>query len=131
MFAGITKYGLLSSVMLRTLLLGCCLLALASRPAVAEDGSELWLRYTKTSDPARLAEYRAVIKSVVVFGDSPTLDAARDEMLRGLRGILAKDIGTEGAPTHDGFLLVGTPATLKAVTPAPTALATVGNEGYV
>lgn len=120
-----------TSPMLRTLLLGSALLLLASPPAHAEDGAELWLRYRRTADPARLADYRAAITSLVMGGDSPTLTVARDEMRRGLRGILGQEVAPATAATRDGFLLVGTPATLGATTSASRAIAAVGAEGYV
>ncbi len=113
------------------LLLALAFSVIAAMPARAEDGSELWLRYRKTSDVARLAEYRAGIRSLVMRGTSPTLDAARDEMLRGLRGILGQDITTDDAPTRDGFVFVGTPFTLNTSVALTRELASVGPEGYV
>jgi alpha-glucuronidase len=117
--------------MLRRILLGSVLFLLASQPARAEDGSELWLRYRQTANPARLAEYRAAIKSIVMRGNSPTLDAAREEMIRGLRGILGQDVTIDAAPTRDGFVIVGTQSTLTPSINVSRELTTVGREGYV
>ena len=47
-----------------------------------EDGYELWLRYARVADAARLAEYRAAISELVVTSGEPTMQAARDEIGR-------------------------------------------------
>ncbi|MDB4893534.1 MAG: hypothetical protein JWL61_5389 [Gemmatimonadetes bacterium] len=117
--------------MLRRILLGSALILLASRPALAEDGSELWLRYRKTSDPARLAEYRATIQSLVMHGESPTLTVAREEILRGLRGILDREVTIDTEPTRDGFVIVGTASNLIPSINVARELGKVGKEGYV
>ena len=72
----------------RMLLLASAMLALLGGTARAEDGYDLWLRYPRVSEPALLAEYRAAATQIVVAGDSPTLGAARDELVRGLTGLL-------------------------------------------
>src|SRR5688572_18299055 len=59
-------------------------LAVAAPSAVrAEDGYDLWLRYRRVADASRLAEYRAAVSRVVVEGGSPTLAAARAELVAG------------------------------------------------
>src|SRR5437870_13908177 len=65
--------------------------AVTSGPGV-EAGYDLWLRYRPVADAARLAEYRATITQLVVTSDSATLRAARDELARGLRGLLGRDV---------------------------------------
>ena len=89
----------------RCLVLG--LLGLLALPAAArsEDGYELWLRYPQVSNAARLAQYRAALAGVFVAGDSPTLSAARDELARGLRGLLGTAIPIAGDATRDRLLL--------------------------
>ena len=119
--------------MLRTLFFGSCLLLLASRPARAEDGSELWLRYRQTSNPALLAEYRRALSSVAMSDATPTLKAARDELLLGLRGLLGRDVPLAPAAVSDGILVVGTPASsplIKALG-LERELRAVGPEGFL
>jgi alpha-glucuronidase len=87
---------------------GAVLLAglLASSTASAEDGYELWLRYPLVSDAALLQQYRQTIASIVMLGDSPTLRIARDELRRGLRGLLGRDVPV-GREVAAGALVVG------------------------
>lgn len=85
----------------------------ATRAEVAEDGYELWLRYREVADTARLREYRRAITQLVVLGDSPTMVAARDELARGLRGLLGREIPIVDAPTRDGALVVAPLAHLQ------------------
>jgi len=58
----------------------------------AEDGYDLWLRYKKIDNATILAKYKSLITSVVVVGDSPTMNIARQELLNGLQGLLDKKI---------------------------------------
>jgi alpha-glucuronidase len=87
---------------------GAVLLAglLGSSTVSAEDGYELWLRYPLVSDPALLQHYRTTIASIVMLGDSPTLRIARDELQRGLRGLLGRDVPVARDVTA-GALVVG------------------------
>jgi alpha-glucuronidase len=58
----------------------------------AEDGYDLWLRYKPVENKTLLAKYRSLITSLTVTGNSPTINIAKEELLRGLQGILNKDI---------------------------------------
>ena len=80
--------------------------ATRARATEGEDGYELWLRYRQVADTARLREYRGAITQLVVLGDSPTMGAARDELARGLRGLLGRDVPVVDEPTLDGALVV-------------------------
>ena len=99
----------------------------------AEDGYDLWLRYRLVADPARRAEYRGVLRRLVVEGDSPTLRAARDELITGLTGLLGRAPTGSSAPTSIGTLILGTPSgsPLVASLPLGDALRSAGNEGFV
>jgi alpha-glucuronidase len=109
------------------------LLGLLAVPAAAraEDGYELWLRYPLVADAARLAEYRSAITSVVVAGNSPTARVVRDELIRGIRGLLGTDVGPPGGGA--GLVVVGTAATSPAIAALSlrSEFARIGTEGYV
>jgi alpha-glucuronidase len=107
--------------------------AAPSRPPVSEDGYDLWLRYRLVSDAGRLAEYRAALTHLMVAGDSPTLRAARDELSRGLAGLLGTDIPQANHVQGDGALIAGTPATSRLIATLPLAgeLQRAGDEGFV
>ncbi len=101
--------------------------------ATAEDGYDLWLRYRLVSNATRLVEYRATITRVVVEGAaaSPTLRAARMELITGLSGLLGRSIDA-GTTLTDGAIVVGTPASSRLI--AGTALAAtvrpLARDGY-
>jgi alpha-glucuronidase len=94
---------------MRSRRVGVVLLAglLASSSVSAEDGYELWLRYPLVSDAPLLQHYRQTIASIVVLGESPTLRIARDELQRGLRGLLGRDVPI-ARELAAGALVVGT-----------------------
>lgn len=109
------------------------LLLAAAAGAQAEDGYELWLRYRPVSDPAVLRSYRASITGVAIEGSSPTLGAAREEAVRGLRGLLGADISFVPGVAQDGLLVAGTPARSAAIAALDVGadLGRVGEEGFV
>ena len=109
--------------------------AAAAAPASlrAEDGYDLWLRYRPVADSARLAAYRAAFTELVAEEGTPTIVAARDELTRGLRGLLGAEIPGGRAATRDGALILGTPqgSRLVASLGLAAALEPLGDEGYL
>ncbi|WP_410590101.1 alpha-glucuronidase family glycosyl hydrolase [Amycolatopsis sp. lyj-23] len=131
--------------------------AQASPPGFPDDydGSDLWLRYEPVADPGLLARYRTTLGAIVVenadrtkvhrhtanLSMAPgatehlvesTLAAARDELVRGLRGLLGRSV-----PVRDGFpdraVVVGTPDSsplVRRLVPARD-LAPLGSDGYL
>jgi len=66
-------------------ILALTLLILASllpRPALAEDGYDLWLRYRPIPE-AEAAAYRARVAQLVAPAATPAQQATRDELVRG------------------------------------------------
>src|SRR3569833_1906567 len=104
-----------------------CLLGLAA-PALADDGYDLWLRYTKV-EARLLAPYRAANTVLVTGAASPTLDAARDELVRGLSGLLGRPLAS-GA-VAEGALVIGTPKSSPLAAALNLDLAGAGEEGFV
>ncbi|MEY3433453.1 MAG: hypothetical protein RL131_1389, partial [Bacteroidota bacterium] len=80
--------------------------------AHAEDGYQLWLRYKKTDVPAVLLGYRAAISGMLVKGNSSTIQAVRDELKKGLSGMLDKQI-PEHVAIQQGSVVVGSLSDLK------------------
>ncbi|QJD69441.1 alpha-glucuronidase [Xanthomonas campestris pv. badrii] len=112
------------------LLMGLMLLCGVLLPAAqvhAEDGYDLWLRYQPVDNAMALREHT---QALVVAGDSPTLQAARQELERGLQGLL----GAAPQPTEevlrDGTLLLG-PANAPQVAALTLHTADLGREGYL
>ena len=74
----------------------------------AEDGYRLWLRYDLL--PSRMvAVYRPLVKSIVVTGNSASLDAARSELVNGCSGLLGSSVPVVDEVRSDGAIVVGTP----------------------
>ena len=93
----------------------------------AEDGYELWLRYRPVSDTALLEHYRSFISELLVAGSTPTLEAAREELTRGLRGLLGVEVPFVREVTRDGVLVAGTPGHVQQF--LATFLNPVTNQG--
>jgi alpha-glucuronidase len=112
---------------------GALLLIIAATPLRADDGYDLWLRYVPASDAARLAQYRASIARIVVQGDSPSLDAVRDELTKGLSGLLGRAVLADARGLRAGAVIAGTRASSPIIAALPLAadLRAVGREGYL
>ena len=112
----------------RNAMMALVLLCGAAAPARAESGYDLWLRYNAVETPARTA-YAAAARTLVGGAPSPTLDVARDELLRGLSGLLGRKqtIATTAAP---GALIYGTPASSPIIAALKLDLTAAGDEGY-
>jgi alpha-glucuronidase len=106
------------------------LFAFSLTAARAEDGYDLWLRYSPVED-AYSARYRATAAELVSGGASPTLDAAKDELARGLSGLLNRPEPLSDHVTRDGALLIGTPKSSPAIAALNLDLGGAGEEGYV
>lgn len=106
-----------------------------AEPPGEEDGYRLWLRYEPVEESSLLAEYRATLGHVVVPGRSATMAVARDEMARGLSGLLGQgpDVVKELGDGTGAAVLLATPADAPVLASLPLAaeLEGVGPEGYV
>jgi alpha-glucuronidase len=102
-------------------------------PAAAEDGYELWLRYHPVSDTALRERYRAALTGLIVDGSSPTLRAAQEELGRGLRGLLDREMPTVREVARDGVLVAGTRkgSPIVAGLGLDAELERAGEEGFV
>jgi alpha-glucuronidase len=89
--------------------------------ASAEDGYRLWLRYEPVANPALTAAYAESMKRVVLGTDSgaesPTIAAAREELVAGIRGllgteepvILERSAGPVEGAASEGYTLTARP----------------------
>ena len=112
--------------------LGIVLAVLAAAPVRAEDGYELWLRYRRVDDTARLAAYRAAISSILVPGNSPTSAATVRELRRGLEGLLGAPVPVVSEVARDGTVIAATAASpFVRELGLDAELARVGEEGYL
>jgi alpha-glucuronidase len=113
----------------------CAFLFLAfCRALFADDGYDLWLKYKKIDDTQKLKAYRQEISHYDVFGNSPTCEAIRYELKKGLNGLLDEDVHTgRGIHRTGGMLAVGTPGNcnLAKKLDCEAILSTLGREGYI
>src|SRR6478735_7113503 len=109
-------------------------LLLAAIPARAEDGYDLWLRYQRVEDAARLRRYQDVlVRQLVVGGQSPTMRLVSDELIRGFKGLIGVSVPVAADVTGGGAIVAGTPANSPFIARLALAsdLAGVGSEGYL
>jgi alpha-glucuronidase len=99
-------------------------------PAQAEDGYELWLRYHPV-EKVWLGKYGAAAQALAPAGNSPTIRAARDELERGLGGLLARRIPIDNGLRRSGTILFGTPSGSPVIAGLNLPLSKLGMEGYV
>jgi alpha-glucuronidase len=125
-------YSTMHKVALRTLCAACVMASLGATAVSADDGYELWIKYRRVADRHRLTTYRRAIRAVVVPGESRTLQLVRDELQRGLKGLLGEDppFATTGGASN--ALIVVTPRHFAAVGISEhlPILPELGPEGY-
>ena len=99
---------------------------------LADDGYELWMKYRKIDDANQLNEYQKAISSVVVIGKSRTSQIVRDELHRGLSGLLGKEIPVTESVSQSGSVLVGTieDSDLIKGSITPNVMIGLGSEGF-
>ena len=97
-----------------------------------DDGYRLWLRYEPIVDPLRRAQYEEALRCLVFEPRSPTGIAARNELARGLGGLLGRNVVFDETPRANA-LVVGTPrgSPVIAALGLQGALEPLGPEGFV
>lgn len=106
------------------------LAAMLALPALAEDGHDLWLRYPPlpaTQAPA----WREAATQLVTATATPTQQATRAELQRGLAGLLGGAPAESAAVERDGAIVVGTAAALPQVAALGLDTTALGHEGYL
>ena len=94
-------------------LLGFLVLTLGGALAVrAETGYEAWLRYAPL-EKAGAQLYRSLPAAVVALDDSAVVNAAQDEMIRGMRGMIGRTLRVETAVPREPVIILGTFGVLK------------------
>ena len=97
-------------------LLGAMLLRGGATPALqAETGQDAWLRYAPLDAVAR-AKYDVLPAAVVVPEHSAVLTAARDEMVRGVSGMMGRTLRRDGNVKENAIIL-GTINGIRKIVP--------------
>src|SRR5690242_11861026 len=84
----------------------------------AETGHNAWLRYAPLDDAAA-RQYRETMPAVVtLWSDSPVVDSARQELIRGVAGMLGRTLRVENrTPPQESTIMLGTLYELRAAAP--------------
>ena len=95
----------------------------------AETGYKAWLRYAAL-DEAASRQYREALPAVVTTaGESVIIDNARQELIRGIRGMLGRTLRVEAGVPAEGAIVVGTLAEIRKAAPQFALAGTTGAEG--
>ena len=116
------RYAKVSGVVLFLALKGTC--------APAETGAEAWLRYASL-DKSAAQKYAALPASVAVLGDSPLLDSAKGELIRGVRGMLGRTLREEKSLASKNSIVLATLSVLRADSPKIFEQADPGEDGFL
>ena len=98
--------------------------------AQAEDGYALWMRYVPLDAPLAAA-YRTQLAEVVAPDHTPTQRAAREELERGLAGLLGSAPPMRVATATGPAVVLGTPQSSPLIAPFGEQMASLGAEGYL
>ncbi len=83
----------------------------------AETGAAAWLRYAPLDDGTRRQYRDALPAGIAAFGNSAVIDSARQEMIRGVRGMLGRTLRVEPRVPAEGAVVLGTLADLRREAP--------------
>lgn len=98
-----------------------------------DDGYRAWLRYEKIEDESLLNDYQDALSSVVLKGNSPTMNAIENELKQALPNLLNHEISFADELQNKGTLLVGTPESSSEISSLglEQELGEIGGEGYL
>ncbi len=103
---------------------------LQPRPARADTGENAWLRYARLQ-PAIAAQYKSLPTEVIVLGDSPVLMSAQHELIRGVHGMLGKQLRVvHRFDPASRYIILGTMAHLAPALGGFTRAPVLGEEGF-
>lgn len=95
-----------------------------------ETGYDAWLRYAPLADP-QASTRRATLPAVVAtLGHSPLLQSARQEIVRGLRGMLGRILRAQAGAPAEGAIVLGTAAQIAGVFPSAGLSTGIAPDGF-
>ncbi len=106
------------------------LLGTLALPARAETGQAAWLRYAPL-DAKEAAQYSLIPRKVVHLGDSPILDSAQQELIRGLHSMLSVKFESADSPfSHNPFIILATLKSYRDIYPELPAPKDLSDDAY-
>ena len=103
---------------------------LCAAPTHAEDGYDLWMRYRLLA-PEQVTLYGSHASQLIIGSATPTQSATRDELQRGLGGLLGHAPLLSNDITRNGAIIVGTPSSSPLIARLKLDTQSLGNEGYL
>ncbi|MBV8437800.1 MAG: glucosiduronase [Silvibacterium sp.] len=103
---------------------------LAASTCWAETGAEGWLRYAPISEARVKAEYERLPVSVVSLDDSVLTRSAQAEIVRGIDGMLGRNVRVVSTIPADGAFVLGTVTEVQTRFPNWMPAALLKPEGY-
>jgi alpha-glucuronidase len=108
------------------------LLFLATLHAKTEDGYNCWLRYNRVENKNLLVAYKQAVAALQVNGNSPAIDAAKKELIIGLKGLLGNDIPLISTASRNGTIIISKAENLGDLpTSIKNDLQKTGTEGFL
>ena len=105
--------------------------ALASAlPLFPETGHEAWLRYPAIDDPILRNTYASLPAAIVAVGDSPVVNSAQSELIRGIRGMLGRTLRIENEMPAESAIVLGTISGLNSAVPSLTLKADLKPDAF-
>jgi alpha-glucuronidase len=92
--------------------------ALSQAAVYAETGRDAWLRYAALPPAAQARDAADLPAALTVFESLPSVLRARDEIVRGLHGMLAREIRVANDVPPGGAIIIGTLAALRRSAPS-------------
>ncbi|MCX6635902.1 MAG: alpha-glucuronidase family glycosyl hydrolase, partial [Acidobacteria bacterium] len=96
----------------------------------AETGSDAWLRYAALDDGAIRQVRETLPATLTALSDSPVVESARRELIRGIRGMLGRTPRLESRVSQEGGIVLGTLAEIRKAAPHFPLAASLEADGY-
>lgn len=111
--------------MLKVLLLAIIMIA----GVHAETGYDAWLRYAPLENAAPARQSTPAV--IATFGDSKLVESARQEAIRGVRGMLGRTLRVETGVPEESAIILGTLADFQKRAPQLHVAADLKPDGYL
>jgi alpha-glucuronidase len=98
--------------------------------ARAESGYDAWLRYERLDEKILKEQYTDFPAIVISLGDSEIIGTARDELVRGVRGMVGHTLRIESKLPKETAIVLATFQQAKKAFPSLDKLPTLADDGY-
>ena len=97
----------------------------------ADTGYKGWLRYSKIYNAADRKEYDRLPAVAVALGDSPVIQSARHELVRGFRGMLGRTLREDNNLPDENAIVLGTIPEIRTASHGNFPDAHLRDDGYL